>query len=604
MSDRLARLFLVRSAYGGRFDADGRTLLFVADLAGVPQAWALRTGARWPELVLAPRDRVQDLHPSPTPGALVANTDVGGDEQTQLILVRGSEASAVVDDPAHVHRFGSWSPDGKSFAFVANTRDPRWFDVYVRDVARGTTRLLLSHDSTNAVADWSPDGSRLLVQRSFSNSEHELWLVEVATDAARPLTARRAKYEDARFLDADTIIVRTDLDRDRVGVALLAVDLAAMTSIVGGDVEIDRVALAPEARLIAYALNRDGANEIVVRSIDSGVERRVSGLPRGALYEYWQSGLAFDRRGRHLAISWTAEREGVDVFVHDVATGKTRQATHAPKAGVNPRLLAESEVVRYPAFDGREIPALWYPTRRASGAPPCVVYVHGGPESQHRPSWLPAVQHLVASGFAALAPNVRGSTGYGNEYEHADDVRKRMDSVRDLAGAAAWLAESGRADPERIAVWGGSYGGFMVLAALTTDPELWAAGVCLVGIGNFVTFLQATGAYRRHLREAEYGSLQHDRDFLESISPINHLDRIRAPLLLIHGANDPRVPIAEAEQMVNRLRELGRPADLIRLEDEGHQIAKLKNRLLAYPAAIEFLRKRLHAARRAAVAAQ
>ncbi|OLC55244.1 MAG: hypothetical protein AUH85_09830, partial [Chloroflexi bacterium 13_1_40CM_4_68_4] len=590
MSDRLARLFLVRSAYGGRFDADGRTLLFVADLAGVPQAWALRTGARWPELLLAPRDRVQAIHPAPIPGALIADTDVGGDEQTQLVLVRGSDTSSVVEDTAHVHRFGAWSPDGKSFAFVANTRDLRWFDVYVRDLARGTTRLVLSDDSTNAVADWSPDGARLLVQRVFSNSQHELWLLDVANDAARLLTARRARYEDARFLDNDTVVLRTDLDRDRVGVAMLAPDIAAMTSLAAAEVEVDRVALAREARLIAYALNRDGANEVIVRSIDSGVERRVGGLPRGALYEYWQSGLAFDRQGRRLAISWTAEREGVDVFVHDVATGKTRQATQAPKAAVNPRRLAESEVVRYPTFDGREIPALWYPTLRATGTPPCVVYVHGGPESQHRPNWLPVVQHLVGSGFAVLAPNVRGSTGYGSEYEHADDVRKRMDSVNDLAHAARWLAESGRADGERIAVWGGSYGGFMVLAALTTDPELWAAGVCLVGIGNFVTFLQATGAYRRHLREAEYGSLEHDRDFLESISPINHLDRIRAPLLLIHGANDPRVPIGEAEQMVNRLRELGRPADLIRLDDEGHQIAKLKNRLVAYPAAIEFLR--------------
>jgi dipeptidyl aminopeptidase/acylaminoacyl peptidase len=192
-----------------------------------------------------------------------------------------------------------------------------------------------------------------------------------------------------------------------------------------------------------------------------------------------------------------------------------------------------------------------------------------------------------------LAPNVRGSSGYGRTYVHLDDVRKRMDSVADLAHAVYWLRDTGRADPHRIAVYGGSYGGFMVLSALTTYPDLWAAGVDLVGISNFVTFLENTGPWRRHLREAEYGSLENDRDFLEEISPINNVDRIRAPLLVIHGANDPRVPIGETEQMVAQLRALGRTVEFLRLDDEGHQIAKLKNKLVAYPMAAEFLKRHL-----------
>jgi dipeptidyl aminopeptidase/acylaminoacyl peptidase len=219
--------------------------------------------------------------------------------------------------------------------------------------------------------------------------------------------------------------------------------------------------------------------------------------------------------------------------------------------------------------------------------------VHGGPEGQSRPTFQPLIQHLASAGFAVLAPNVRGSSGYGRAYLHLDDVRLRQDSVADLAHAAHWLRDSRRADPERIAVYGGSYGGFMVLAALTSYPELWAAGVNLVGIANFVTFLENTGPWRRHLREAEYGSLEHDRDFLTEISPVNHVEKIRAPLLVIHGANDPRVPIGEAEQMVARLKALGRTVEFLRLEDEGHQIAKLANKLVAYPLAVDFLRRHL-----------
>ena len=203
-----------------------------------------------------------------------------------------------------------------------------------------------------------------------------------------------------------------------------------------------------------------------------------------------------------------------------------------------------------------------------------MVEVHGGPESQRRPIWSAAIQYLAGRGYAVLAPNVRGSTGYGKAYSHLDDVRLRMDSVRDLAHAVEWLRANG-ADPRRIAVMGGSYGGFMVLSAITTYPDLWAAAVDIVGIANFVTFLENTGAWRRALREAEYGSLERDRDFLEEISPIHHVERITAPLMVMHGANDPRVPVGEAEQIVETLRQRGRAVEYLRFEDEGHGLIKL-----------------------------
>ena len=188
---------------------------------------------------------------------------------------------------------------------------------------------------------------------------------------------------------------------------------------------------------------------------------------------------------------------------------------------------------------------------------------------------------------------MRGSSGYGNRYVHLDDVELRMDSVRDLAAGAEWAAHSGLADPPRIGVMGGSYGGFMVLAALTSYPELWAAGVDIVGIASFVTFLENTGPWRRHLREAEYGSLERHRPLLEEISPLGKVDRIVAPLIVIHGANDPRVPVSEAEQLVAGLRERGRPVEYLRFEDEGHGLAKLRNRLVAYPRIAEFLQAHL-----------
>jgi dipeptidyl aminopeptidase/acylaminoacyl peptidase len=265
--------------------------------------------------------------------------------------------------------------------------------------------------------------------------------------------------------------------------------------------------------------------------------------------------------------------------------------TRSWRAGLEPALLAGAELDHFPTFDGRQIPTFVFspPDARRDGQGAAVFFVHGGPEGQTRAAFNPIIQYLANRGFTVIAPNVRGSTGYGRQYEKLDDVELRMDAVRDLAAGARWAIESGLAHPRRVGVMGGSYGGFMVLAALTEDPELWAAGVDIVGIANFITFMERTGPWRRKLREAEYGSLEHHRDVLERISPIHKVDTIVAPLFVVHGANDPRVPIGESEQIVERLRALGRPVDYLRYEDEGHGLAKLANKLDAYPKIGDFL---------------
>jgi dipeptidyl aminopeptidase/acylaminoacyl peptidase len=594
----LEQLLRVRYAYAGRFDAGGRHVVFVSDLGGVPQAWGV--GERgWPELLVAPPDRAQAVYPGPRPGRLMVGADVGGNEHTQLLYAHAPGAAwrALTDRPDRIHNFGSFGADGNTISFAANTRNQRWFDVYVRGLGSDEPRCVLQHDSSNRAGPFSPDGRWLVVTRSFSTSHQELWLVDlVGSEPPRLLTSAgdEAVYQRPEWSpDGRTLYCSSDRERDLAAPARIDVATGQISFLVEPDVEVDETALDPTGRHLAYALNRGGEAEIVVRTLASGSEQTIAGLPPGALYAYWQNALAWDPSGERLAISWTASRASPNVFVWS-AQGGTRQVTYAGGLEVDVRQLPEPQHVAYPTFDGRQIPAIFYPPASgAAGRPPCVVFVHGGPEGQYRPTFQPVVQYLAAAGFAVLAPNVRGSSGYGRTYMHLDDVRKRMDSVADLAHAVYWLRDTGRADPDRVAVYGGSYGGFMVLAALTAYPDLWAAGVDLVGIANFVTFLEHTGPWRRHLREAEYGSLERDRDFLEEISPIRRVERIRAPLLVIHGANDPRVPIGEAEQMVARLKALGRTVEFLRLEDEGHQIAKLKNKLVAYPLAVDFLRRHL-----------
>jgi dipeptidyl aminopeptidase/acylaminoacyl peptidase len=247
-------------------------------------------------------------------------------------------------------------------------------------------------------------------------------------------------------------------------------------------------------------------------------------------------------------------------------------------------------LIHYETFDDREIPAFFtLPEDAPEGETPVIVDIHGGPESQRRPSFSGLTQYYLSRGYAVFEPNVRGSSGYGKAYTHLDDVRKRMDSVKDIRAAVDWLHDQPAVDPDRVVAYGGSYGGFVVLAALSAYPDLWAAGVDVVGIANFVTFLENTGAWRREHREAEYGSLEDDREFLESISPTSNADQIEAPLFVLHGANDPRVPVGEAEQIVEEVRDHGVPVEKRIFEDEGHGITKLENRIEAYTAVVEFL---------------
>ena len=321
-------------------------------------------------------------------------------------------------------------------------------------------------------------------------------------------------------------------------------------------------------------------------------------------------GTAFSKDGSKLAFSFSSSTQNGDVWVYDLRSKRLAQVTQSDQAGIDPKTFVAPELIKFKSFDGREIPAWYYKPKGASDVKvasketqasksvsvtkppraPVIVSVHGGPEGQSRPGFNALFQYYLSRGYAILDPNVRGSTGYGKTYTHLDDVEKREDSVKDLAAAHEWLKRSG-SDPKRIAVIGGSYGGYMTMAAITLYPDLWAAAVGTVAITNWETFLTNTSSYWRRQREVEYGRLDKDIEFLRRISPIRKIDRIKTPLFVISGRNDPRVPYTEGEQMVDALRKRGAVVQYKLYDDEGHGISKLKNRLDLFPLVADFLDK-------------
>jgi dipeptidyl aminopeptidase/acylaminoacyl peptidase len=580
------RYLNARSASFPDFSPDDRFLSFISDITGVPQLWRVPVEGGWPEQLTFTADRVtsgQYAHETPL---IVFGMDAGGNEREQLFTLQGPDVGELAVDPAVMHMSPVISWDDTGVAFSDNRRSPAHFDVYIRDIEGGNERCVYEQDGSNFVADWSRDGRYLLISRLNRLLDNDLFRLDLHSGEAVHLTPHDglAVYESVCFTpDGSSLYLITDLGSEFRRAACMDLRTQEIAFLTPDDHDIEVLALSPSGRDLALVRNLDGYGRLVVRPVDGTEEREAPGLPPGiAAQPVWS------HDGNRLAFTYTGPADNPNIWIWDVSGDEARQVTFATGGGIPRDSFVTPELVSFPSFDGLEVPALFY---RPPGVerPPVVINVHGGPEGQATPMYSPVIQYFVNRGYAVLAPNVRGSTGYGRTYTHLDDVEKRMDSVADLSAAVEWLRRSGRVDGDRIAVMGGSYGGFMVLAALTTYPDLWAAGVDIVGIANFETFLRNTGAYRRHWRIPEYGDPDRDAELFRRISPIHHVDRIEAPLMVIHGDNDPRVPLSEAEQIVGALRSRGHPVEFMHFPDEGHGVIKLKNKLVAYPAIGAFL---------------
>ncbi len=591
----IAAFLQVRGATGGVFSPDGRKLAFLLDETGTPQVYRLDGPGAFPHQLTFFDDPVRSVHWSPDGSCLLFSLDEGGSEREQLFVMRpdGSELRRLTTDPAAVHRFGAWSPDGEQIACVSNSRDPAAFDVYLLDRQTGESRPLLQRGRYYTVADWSPDGASLLIREHHSSHNEDLLLLQVDSGELRLITPHvgDARYTSARFLpDSRNLLVCTDQDRDFSCLARLDVRTLKLQRILERRAELEGCDVSADGRQVVALLNRDGWSELVLGRMRDRTLTGVTSVPLPGI----AASVRMARRGEPIAVTLNGPSQPFNVWAMDPSTTSRVLWTRVLKGPLDHIPLVEPVAVRYQSHDGLEIPAwLYRPPGTAGRALPTVVHIHGGPEGQARPNFSPIFQYLVHCGYAVLAPNVRGSSGYGRTYLHQDDREKRYDALRDVEYAHRWLAQTGLGDPRRVAIMGSSYGGFTVLWCLAHQPELWSAGVDLVGIANFETFFRHTAPWRRKLRVSEYGDPEWDRELLRDLSPIHAVDGIRVPLMVVQGANDPRVPREESDQLVEQLRERRRPVEYLLFPDEGHGIIKLPNPVRAYNAVAELLERAL-----------
>ena len=582
----------IGAASSPSFSRDGETIFHLRGV-GLPQVWSMRRDGSGVVQLSHQDENATKLRRASNDDRLLWNIDAGGDERQQLwLLDPGGTPRALTANPAASHDAGAFSPDGARIAYAANDRDEACFDILVMDLATGSSRRILEGAGSRSVTNWS--GTRLAVIEDRSSSDQALQVIDAETGALHEVPrAGLARYAAARFTkDGQHLMAITDQGgAEFMRLCQIEPSTGALASVhepAGCDVEA--WALSPDGALLATIENDRGYG--VLRVGPLGAARGVAaGLPEGVAGD-----LAWSPDSRTLAFS--AEGPATPPGLYTWQNGAVRPLwlpDPQADAGIGPADITGFTLVSWPGLDGQAIPG-WLalpPGDPPPGGFPSVVWVHGGPAAQSRAKFRPDMQMLLSKGYAVLMPNVRGSTGYGRTWMEADDFGRRQVAIDDLVAGRHWLAAQPGLDPARIGIMGQSYGGWMVLAAVTRHPELWRAAVDYYGIADWFTLLRDTGPWRRQHRALEYGVPGRHDDVLRSFSPIHGVGAVTAPLLVAHGDRDPRVPMNESEQFVTAMEQHQKRVRYERFTYAGHGFIRPDHRRRIFTAVAEHFQQHL-----------
>ena len=608
--ERLKQYQNVRSAGFLDWAKDGKGIYIRTRFGRVSQLHRVRFPGAVREQLTWFSDPIGQVVRRGNQASLSITMDTGGAEQDQILLFdpRSAETTVLTDGESR-NRQAQWSRDGRYLAYQSTRRNGRSNDLWLEEPDRkGSGELLLEapDGSWLAPAGFSDDGRLLLVQQFFGVEDSRILVMDLGDRSLR-LVAGNAEFPSAnkaisfdRSGNGFYYITNSRGRAAELAWKSLAEDAEAEYLTMGLPWDVTDFTLSDDGKRGAFTTNEEGISRLYLLNAKTRRFSRVGKLPLGLI-----TGLKFDPDNRRLALTLSTAQTPSDVYV--IELGRRPQSarsierwTYSEVGGLDTSAFVEPQLIHYPTFDlqgeeQRQVPAFLY-MPPGKGPHPVIIHVHGGPENQYRPGFSKRTQMWIGElGVAVIAPNIRGSTGYDGAYLALDDGMRREDAIRDIGALLDWIATQDGLDPERVAIYGASYGGYVVLASAFHYPDRLRAGVDVVGISNFVTFLENTEDYRRPFRRLEYGDERDPemRAFLERISPLNNADRIDIPLLVVQGRNDPRVPASESEQIVNALRARQQPVWYIEALNEGHGYVRKENRDIYEQASIMFLRRYL-----------
>lgn len=578
-----------------------REMLITTRFGDVPQVHLVATpgGART-QLTFFP-DRILEASYQPHKGDyFLFRKDIGGGEWFQYYRFDSATGDITLLTDGKSRNLGArWSNKGDRIAYASTRRNRADLDFYVMNPADKSSDKLAAENQGGGweIADWSPDDSTLLVVEGISVNESYLWLVDIASGKKTLITPKgdgRVAYNAVGF-SADGKGIYVTSDRDNEFQRLAYIDLGTKTPkyLTNAPWDVDSAKLSWNRKLIAFSLNENGLSTLHVLDVATGKEMKLPKIALGTI-----GGISWSENNHEFAFGITSARSPSDVYSIDLTGGKLDRWTTSETGGLNASNNVEPQLVKWKSFDGREISGWLYAPAASKfpGKRPVIVNIHGGPEGQFRPGFLGRNNYLINElGVAMIFPNVRGSTGYGKSFVAMDNGFKREDTYKDIEALLHWVKEQPGLDGDRIMVTGGSYGGHMTLATATRYNDLIACSLDVVGISNLRTFLEHTEAYRRDLRRVEYGDERDPkmREYLEQIAPMNHVKNITKPMFVVAGANDPRVPKSEADQIVAALKAQNTPVWYLVGKNEGHGFSKKQNADFQFYATVMFVEKYL-----------
>jgi dipeptidyl aminopeptidase/acylaminoacyl peptidase len=596
-------LYYTRNVAGGAWSPDGKQVVFTTDMSGRLNLWKVNAAGSWPIQLTQSDDRQFNAAWSPDGKWIVYQQDKGGNELWDLYAVpaEGGETVNLTNTPEIREESPLWSRNGAILALNYKPKESTVYDIALLDWATRKIRKLTNEAtktySWSGVA-WSADGRTLIANRSETSGvpESDVYSIDVATGKLENLTAHQGKIlyaASSASPDSKTLLITSTQKNGFQNVALLDVASKKLTWVTDTKWEATSADFSRDGKSFTYVLNEDGRIDSYLVDRASMKAEKID-LPPG-LNSYVSTPTAFSPDGGRLLMSHESSVNPADIWVYDIAKRSAAQLTFSAIASLETTPFPPAQIVHYKSFDGKTISALmWMPFNlKRDSSNPALVLPHGGPTGQHVDYWSPQVAAFVSRGYICIAPNVRGSTGYGTEFQKANYKDLGGGDLQDEVYAAKFLGATGYADPKKIGITGGSYGGYMTLMAVGKTPDVWAAGVEQYGIINWFTMLKHEDAQLQEYEKSLLGDPEKDRKIYEQDSPITYIHNVKAPLLVLQGENDPRVPKEEAEQVVDSLKKDGKVVDAHYYSNEGHGFAKRENRIDAIRRSVDWFDKYL-----------